>query len=1519
MKGLAKYTIPIIGVLSSGKSTFINGLLLNKTILEVGMSHTTKFICIIRYKNSLANGKYRFTKVKLDSNSGLIKDGDTLEDENEIKNKIKELNTKEVVSEYIINNIYLLESNIHLIDDEKENYELLKDIDFMDIPGLDFFESKKESKDEIESKKILNIFKNFKNRLKYFIIVFDCLRLHHDTAFTILEKLKTEFNLQIENNLIIINKINLMPEKNVNEIKEYFIQELLKKPDVINHNKNILLPLNAEKILLQQQYKKDFYSFIKYFYYLFCEDTLKKGYKDENYFMNFIMNFIDKKKEELKIESIDISKIDNYLKEIKPALEQIYTNNYHSEQTKNIEEESKEDFFNDLNIDFFCELYYLYSNNLIEYDLAEYKEAKQEIFNYLKKIKKIKENQQKEKEDIIKEKNDNLLFIKKLDEFLNLNLLNQTESTSGKNPDNKLNREFHNILREINQRKNLIVNAFLNTQFRISVVGLSSAGKSYIVNCLIGQKILETGSGETTQFGLIIENHDSDEVSLSRAKYKYIEDENGKEYLIFEKDNDSFVSGFDKVKETLLLLNKNKIHQEKDISQDKNELFRFWILKIRINMCQFKNFNVQIIDFPGLGTSMKYNETEIFKNLLSTSNIIFHVIDFYRMGEADREINDSINICVNDFRMDPNFARKNTLYLLNKLNPLKDNDTKYEDKISEIFGYKKDIIDIIEINNKFYDDVIEVTNFTFSNYIKKNYDKYKQRYKNRYSDFISFFNAFNKIKENEEKSLDVEAYNQIAKDKAIEEFNDFLSKDDMDEYETIIYDDINENEKFKNNILYCYIKEKIKLDKNGTLAKIDKINNFIIEKFGNNREYFKKIIKAFTEDINKLLANILNSRSIPKEELDKIKDEFKAEIILNYEKLYKLYSNNFAELTDTVKDKFNELKKKSYKNFSAIDKSKIREDIQIFIEQIINNYNKRNKEYFNVIIQNELYKSLTNIILNYEQRKNINKKQTKIEFSEFKEFIKNNIDIIQNENIDLENVETEKDECCGYSEEKKNAYLKKKCEDEIKKLDKYFKILIGNCEKQKIKYINNYSVKLSTYFGEYNREEKKNIITIKQVLNNIINEMFKGISDYHSYVAKSYENSTLLYNKQVEKIKNEKKLNKRKKINTEKNKKEKTKIEKKETEKPKIENKEIEMSEIKAKDNIKAEAKENIKIEDKENIKIEDKENIKIEAKETEKEKIENKQNEKANIENKQIESKESDNDEKEMIEIDNKEIEKIEKLKDEYTYQYQNISTDTDEGFGFKKMDIFIYPGNDPNLKGISIKIYKEFCPELSTPFISIAFPQKNINLFEKLNSYLIDFENKRKEKIFVISKEKSLEKIMMKINFIKNFKYYNWIDMFTKVFEKFSLFKFEFLTPIMLDQPMDNRAFYDILKSFLLIQIQGEIPIRTIFEFLKVENIVNLLLNQLIPDYMRVLINAFTSITFELNTSIEEIPYKDFIEKGINQGSSLNITFFKLIQAFLGIPDAFIDSEDVEINFRLFRNNLKILLNLPAQNKNL
>ena len=1369
MKGLGKYTIPIIGVLSSGKSTFINGLFLNKTLLEVGMAHTTKFICIIRHQPELPDGKYRFTKVKIEPNA-LIKDGETIEDEVEIKKKITEINTKEVVSEDILNDFYLLELNIHLIDDKKANDELLKDVDFMDIPGLDFFEAQKKDKNEIETKKISNLFKNFKDKLKYFMIVFDCLRLQHDTGFTILEKLKKEFNIKMENNLIVINKINLMPEKTVDEIKEYFIEELLKKPDIINHNKNVVLPLNAEKILLQQQYKMNFSLFVKYLFYLFCEYTLKKGKSEDNLFLNYIMDFIDHKKEELNISEIDISKIVNYKEEIVPAFKQIYTNDYHTEQIKYVEKEKEEDFFNDLNKDTFCELYYLYSNNLIEYDLIEYKKAKQEIIIYLQMIEQNKEDEKEKDKDNVKEKkSDNLLFIEKLDELIKSNIIELS------------NKEFEEILKEINKRKNLIVNALLNTQFRISVVGLSSAGKSYIINCLIGKKILKEGSGETTKFGLIIENHDSDEVSLCRAKYKYISDEKGNEYCIFEKDDTSFVSGFDNVKKHLLLLNKNSITQERDKIKDKEFLFRFWILKIRIAMCQFKNLKIQIIDFPGLGTSLKYIETDIFRNLLSTSNIIFHVLDFDKTGEPDREISEEINKYVNDFRLDPYFAHKNTLYILNKLNPSTKNDEKKnKEKLAEIFSYKKESIFFIGINNKFYEDLIEVTNSTFSEYLKKYYDKYKRRYKSKYSDFVKFFNSYNKINDNEEKILTLDGNNiineQIIKDKAIEEFQYFLSKGDKNEYEKIIFDFINTNENFKNNVLYFYTNEKIKLDKNGTLKKIDDLNNFIILRFGSYRNYFKKIIEGFISYINKLLFNILNSRSIPKEDLEKIKNDFKIEIEGKYKMLIEWYSKHHSELIKKVGDKLEELKKIRYKNILSIDKSKIKDDIQKFIKEIVKSYNESNKDSFKLIIQTQLYEILKNIIHNYEEQKNKSQKGKKMEFNEFKDFIKNNIKIIENENIDLENVDTEDDECCGYSEEKKNEYLDKKFEKEKSKLQKYFDILIKNTEKQKNQYIKDYLEKLNTSFGEYNEEEKKNIKLIETQINYIINGIFHGISDYHLYVEESAETSDNIFKNEIQK-------------------------------------------------------------------------------------------------------------------------------------------TTPSDEGFGFKKLDIFIYPGKDINLRGISIKIKKEFNPDYSTPFISIAFPSKNIHLFEKITSYLLEFEKSRKEKIFIIGKEKNLEKITMKINFIKNFKYFNWIEKFSDVFDKFSLFKFEFLTPIMFNQPIDNKAAYDILKSFLLIQMQGDIPVITFFEFLRVENIVTTILTQLMPKYMGALLKALTSITFELNTSFEEIPFETFVKNEFMQFGFLKISFMKLVEALFGIPNALLDCEDVEINFRLFKNNLNILLNLPVQ----
>ena len=47
-KNIKRFFIPIIGIISSGKSTFLNYLLQLNNILEIGEQITTQFICIIR-------------------------------------------------------------------------------------------------------------------------------------------------------------------------------------------------------------------------------------------------------------------------------------------------------------------------------------------------------------------------------------------------------------------------------------------------------------------------------------------------------------------------------------------------------------------------------------------------------------------------------------------------------------------------------------------------------------------------------------------------------------------------------------------------------------------------------------------------------------------------------------------------------------------------------------------------------------------------------------------------------------------------------------------------------------------------------------------------------------------------------------------------------------------------------------------------------------------------------------------------------------------------------------------------------------------------------------------------------------------------------------------------------------------------------------------------------------------------------------------------------------------------------
>lgn len=103
---MKKKFIPIIGTISVGKSTFLEGLL-GTNVLETGSATTTKFICLIKNSDQT---RFYHVKPKTENGIGFIKEGEEIFLEENIKKKIKEINQSLVDKVVTKDNIfYMLE------------------------------------------------------------------------------------------------------------------------------------------------------------------------------------------------------------------------------------------------------------------------------------------------------------------------------------------------------------------------------------------------------------------------------------------------------------------------------------------------------------------------------------------------------------------------------------------------------------------------------------------------------------------------------------------------------------------------------------------------------------------------------------------------------------------------------------------------------------------------------------------------------------------------------------------------------------------------------------------------------------------------------------------------------------------------------------------------------------------------------------------------------------------------------------------------------------------------------------------------------------------------------------------------------------------------------------------------------------------------------------------------------------------------------------------------------------------
>ena len=275
--------IPIIGTISSGKSTFLQGLL-GTDVFATGSMTTTKFVCLI--KNSKQTKFYHVIPKRKKDKIELEKIGNETLGEDNIREEIKKINESLVNKEYSEENIfYLLEIPIKTIKNEL----LLEECYFMDIPGLNDYEQS-----------YINIIFSVLSLddIKLEIIIFDSTSIGSETFGKLLNKLEVKKCLKKEGNLIVLNKIDLGNQKSekdkIIDFYEYFYSNFEddKNEEKISINlcKNKLIPMNSLLFIAEAKMFEDFYSFLKVEYFSYFE--IKKN----NELITFI-EYIRKKKE----------------------------------------------------------------------------------------------------------------------------------------------------------------------------------------------------------------------------------------------------------------------------------------------------------------------------------------------------------------------------------------------------------------------------------------------------------------------------------------------------------------------------------------------------------------------------------------------------------------------------------------------------------------------------------------------------------------------------------------------------------------------------------------------------------------------------------------------------------------------------------------------------------------------------------------------------------------------------------------------------------------------------------------------------------------------------------------------------------------------------------------------------------------------------------------------------------------------------------------------------------------------
>ena len=692
------FSIPVIGKISAGKSTFLNSLL-GIDCLQSATNITTKFICIIRHNENNKLPKL-YPAIKKNRKSVINPNAFNFykDEKNELKGDLKEhikninnkiANCQDLNKLRIEEFFYILEADLDIF--KGDNFRYSKMFEFLDIPGLD----------EITEFYLQKIIPYITPNTHFSIFLFDAGGCEDEGSKVLFNKFLHLMNSKAKkNSFFIYNKLDIFRKGNSDDLNKneedqilYFKNEILFKEYKLKLKNNHLIGLDSVQLKYDKKKNQNFKDYVLSYIQSLTDN-------DDN--LDFSILLTDKIKKDFNVDKIslnddlnngNITDVDeNHLKVINSELESKYYDtleipfytklekfyNLNKELIPKDEKKFSELFkkfnksFKDTVIDFVGNdnlflLIKTFNTLLIRlYELSKDKDEKEGIkriiyhmckhFNRLLYPKMEIKKQEGIDDDIIRFRFFNFEF--EIQNIFNWN----KEIISSLDSDLKCFKEFNSeLINKASLNVQKVLDYFNNKKIRITFIGQEYSGKSSILNYIIGKNILPFHEKDkNSNINLVFQaNNDYKDINIKlyKAKIRLIDNN-----FIFERSqNEEIASGCKDIKKKLIELKTKETNFENS----------FYILNTPIEFFKIVQISDEILNkFEIIYLSGKYIKDLQFGSNKNLETLIKYTDNFVYV-EKETNISEQNFLFLKKIiffisALNATFNLENFLFLINK-------------------------------------------------------------------------------------------------------------------------------------------------------------------------------------------------------------------------------------------------------------------------------------------------------------------------------------------------------------------------------------------------------------------------------------------------------------------------------------------------------------------------------------------------------------------------------------------------------------------------------------------------------------------------------------------------------------------------------------------------------------------------------------------------------------------------------------------------------------------------------------